>query len=97
MMYFTSNSNPKAGVVLLMLDSGDTWFADASIIGTPFKFLMDSGVSKSVMSLKQFMQIPDLFQPKLSNTRMTFQVANGEVINIIWSSSGICTNVWVYV
>ncbi len=27
------------------------------------------------------MSIPDLFRPKLSNTRMKFQVANGEIIN----------------
>ncbi len=48
---------------------------------TPFKFHMDLGASKSVMSSKWFMSIPDLFRPKLSNIRMKFQIANGEVIN----------------
>ncbi len=44
---------------------------------------MDSGASKSVMSSKLFMSIPELFRPKLCNTRMKFQVANGEVLNAI--------------
>ncbi len=30
-VYYTSHSKPKADVVLLKLDSGDAWFADASI------------------------------------------------------------------
>ncbi len=55
--------------------------ANASVNRTPFKFLMDSGASKSVVSLKRFMSIPELFRPKLCNTRMKFQVANGEVLN----------------
>ncbi len=80
-VYNTIPSNPKADVVLLKLDSDDAWFADASINGTPFKFLMDSGASKSVKSSKHFMSISDLFRPMLSNTRMKFQVANEEVIN----------------
>ncbi len=61
----------------------EAWFANASVNGTPFKFLMDSGASKSFMSLKRFMSIPELFRPKLCNTRMKFQVANGEVLNAI--------------
>ncbi len=44
---------------------------------------MDSGASKSVMSSKHFMSIPELFRHKLCNTRMKFQVANGEVLNAI--------------
>ncbi len=40
-VYYTSHSNPKADVILFKLDSGEAWFADASINGTPFKFLMD--------------------------------------------------------
>ncbi len=80
-VYYISCSKQKADVVLLKLDSSDAWFADASIDGTPFNFLMDSGVSKSVMSLKQFLSIPDLFRPKLCNTIMKFQVPIGEVIN----------------
>ncbi len=65
------------------MNSGDAWFANASINGTSFKFLMDTGVSKSVMSLRRFMSIPDLFRPQLYNTRMRFQVANAEVISFI--------------
>ncbi len=38
-VYYTSHSKPKADVVLLKLDSCDAWFADASINGTPFRFL----------------------------------------------------------
>ncbi len=49
-VYYTTHSKPKADVVLLKLDSGDASFADTSINGTPFKFLMDSGVSKCVVS-----------------------------------------------
>ncbi len=44
---------------------------------------MDSGASKSVMSSKRFMSIPELFRPKLCNSRMKFQVANGDVLNAI--------------
>ncbi len=63
------------------MDSGDVWFADASVNGTCFKFLMDTGASKSVMSSKRFMYIPELFRPQSCNTRMKFQVNNGEVIS----------------
>ncbi len=48
-VYYTSHSKPKAGVVLLRLDSINIYFADASINGTTFKFLKDSGASKRVM------------------------------------------------
>ncbi len=73
-------SKPKSDVVLLKLNSGDAWFADASVNGTPFKFLMDTAASKSFMSMKCFKSIPVLFRPELYNTRMKFQVANGEVL-----------------
>ncbi len=59
------------------MNSGDAWFADASVNGTKFKLLMDTGASKSVMSMKS---IPELFRPQLHNTNMRFQVANGEVL-----------------
>ncbi len=59
------------------MDSDKAWFANASFNGTPFKFHMDSGESKSVML------IPELFRPKVYITRMKFQVANGEVLNAI--------------
>ncbi len=45
--YRTFRSKPKADVVLLKIDS-----ADASVIGTSFKFLMDLGASKIVISMK---------------------------------------------
>ncbi len=76
-VYYTTRWKPKADIILLKMDSGDAWFADASVNGTPFKFLMDSGASKSVMSSKQ--SIPEVFRPNLCNTRKKFQVANGEV------------------
>ncbi len=41
------------------MDSGDDRFADASINGTAFKFLIDTGASKSVMS------IPEMIRPQL--------------------------------
>ncbi len=63
------------------MDSGDAWFAEAFVNGTRFKFLMDTGASKSVMSSKRFMSIPEPFRLHLCNTRMKFQVANGEVIS----------------
>ncbi len=44
---------------------------------------MDSGAGTSVMSSKRIMSIPELFRPKLCNTRMKFQVVNGEVLNAI--------------
>ncbi len=65
------------------MNSGDALFADASVTGTSFKFLMDTGVSKSVMSLKRFMSIPESLRPQLYNTRMKFQVAKGEVLSSI--------------
>ncbi len=79
-IYPMMHSKPKSDVVLLKLNSGDAWFADASVNGTPFKFLMDTGASKSVMSMKYFKSVPVLFQPELFNTRMKFQVANSEVL-----------------
>ncbi len=82
-VYYTTRTKPKSDVILLKMDSGDAWFASASVNGTLFKFLMDSGANKSVMSSKRFMSIPELFQPKLCNTRTKFQVANGEVLNAI--------------
>ncbi len=71
----------KSDVILLKMDSGNAWFADASVNGTNFRFLMDTGASKSVMSSKHFISIPDVFQLQLCNTRMKFQVANGEVLS----------------
>ncbi len=44
----------KSDVILLKMDSGDVWFAEASVNGTAFKFLMDNGARKSVMSSKCF-------------------------------------------
>ncbi len=67
------------------MNSGDAWFADASVNETSFKFLMDTGASKSVMSSKRFMSIPESLRPQLYNTRMRFQVANGGVL----SSTGV--------
>ncbi len=32
------------------------------------------------MSMKRFMSFPELFLPKMYNTRMRFQVRNGEVL-----------------
>ncbi len=61
------------------MNSGDAWFADTSVNGTSLKFLMDIGASKSVMSLRRFISIPELFQPQLYNMRMRFQVANTEI------------------
>ncbi len=37
----------------------------------------------SIMSSKRFMSVPELFQPKLCNTRMKFQVANVDILNAI--------------
>ncbi len=84
-VYYTTRSKPKSDIILLKMDSGDAWFADASVHETYFKFLMDTGISKSVMSSKHFMSIPEMFQPQLCNTRMKFHVANREVL----SSMGI--------
>ncbi len=53
-IYQTMRLKPKSDVVLLKLNSGDAWFADATVNGTAFKFLMDTGASKSVMSMKCF-------------------------------------------
>ncbi len=80
-VYYTTCSKPKSDVILLKMDSGDAWFADASVNGTAFKFKMDTGASKSVMSSKCFMSIPEMFLPQLYNTRMKFQIANGEVLS----------------
>ncbi len=62
------------------MNSGNAWFVNASVNGTSFKFLMDSGASKSVISIKCFMSIPELFQPQLYNMNMKFQVATREVL-----------------
>ncbi len=80
-VYYPTRKKLKSDVILLKMDSGEAWFANTSVNGTPFKFLMDSGASKSVMSSKRFMSIPELYRPKLCNTTMTFQVANGEISN----------------
>ncbi len=56
-----------------------------SVNGTSFKFLVDTGASKSVMSSKRFMSIPESFRQQLYNTRIRFQVANGEIL----SSTGV--------
>ncbi len=82
-VYYTTQTKLKSDVILLKLDSGEAWFANGSVNGTPFKFVMDSGASKSVMSLKLFMSITELFQSKLCNIRMKFKVANGELLNAI--------------
>ncbi len=79
-VYQTNHSRPKADVVLLKMNSGDAWFADASVNATKFKFLMDTGASKSVMSMKFLKSIPDLFRPQLYNTNIRFQVANRDVL-----------------
>ncbi len=46
-----------------------------------FKFLMDTGACKSVISSKRFISIPEVFRPQLCNTRMKFQVANRKVLS----------------
>ncbi len=61
---FIRGLNP---VILLKMSSGDAWYADASVNGTLFKLLMDTGASKSVMSMKRFLNIPELFRLKLYN------------------------------
>ncbi len=58
-LYYTTQTKPISNVILLKMDSGEAWFANASVNGTPFKFIMDSGASKSVMSSKGFMSIPE--------------------------------------
>ncbi len=93
-MYQTIRSKPKANVVLLKMNSGDAWFADASVNGTKFKFQMDTGASKSGMSMKSFKSIPELFRPQLHNTRMRFQVANREVLPS--NGSGTCNHMYVW-
>ncbi len=82
-VYYTTRTKPKWDVILLKMDSGEAWFANASVNGTPFKLVMDSRASKGVMSSKWFMSIQELFRPKLCNTRMKFQVATVEVLNAI--------------
>ncbi len=78
-VYYTTRTKPKSDVILLKMDSDEAWFTNASVNGTPFKLLMDSRASKSIMSSKRFMSIPELFRPKLYNTRMKFQVVNGGI------------------
>ncbi len=80
-VYKTTRSKPKVDVILLKIDSDDICLSDASVNGITFMFLMDSGVSKRVMSSKWFMSIPDFFRPNICNTRMKFQVANEEVMD----------------
>ncbi len=46
---------------------------------------MDTGASKSVISSKRFMSIPESLRPPLYNKRMRFQVTNAEVL----SSTGV--------
>ncbi len=79
-VYQTIHSRPKADVVVLKMNSGNAWFADESVNGTKFKFLKDTGARKSVMSMKCFKSIPELFRPQFDNTNMIFQIAKGEVL-----------------
>ncbi len=44
------------------------------------ELLLSSGASKSGIFSKQFMSIPERLQQQLCKTRMTFQVANREVL-----------------
>ncbi len=80
-VYYTTSSKLKSDVILLKMDSGDARFADVYVKGTNFKFLMNTGASKSVMSSKRFMSIPEMFRTHLYNTRMKFQVANRKVLS----------------
>ncbi len=80
-VYYTTRPKPKSDVILLKMNSGYAWFADAYVNGTSFKFLMDTGASKRGMSSRRFMPIPEVFRPQLYNMKMRFQVANGEVIS----------------
>ncbi len=80
-VYHTTHSKTKSDVILLKMNSGDAWFSDSSVSGTSFRFLMDTRDSKSVMSSKRFMSIPEPFRPQLYDTRMKFQVANEEVLS----------------
>ncbi len=80
-VYRMTRSKPKSDVILLKMNSCDGWFVDASVYRTPFKFLKDTGASKSVMSSKRFISIPELFRLQFYNTRMRFQVANGEALS----------------
>ncbi len=77
-VYETIRPKPKSDVILLKMNSGDAWFVYASVNRTYFKFLMDTGASKCVMSSKRFMSIPE---SQIYNTRMRFQDANGEVLS----------------
>ncbi len=87
-VYYMTGTKPKSDIILLRMDSGEAWFANAFVNGTPFKFLMDSGASKCVMSLKRFMSIPELFRPKLCITRIKFQVANCMTHSSLWADLG---------
>ncbi len=91
-VYHTTSSKPKSDVILLEMESGDAWFADASVNGTSFQFLMDTGASKSVMSSKRVMSIPEMFRPQLYNMRMKFQVAKTEVLSSM-NVAHVTTNV----
>ncbi len=60
-VYYTTRPKPKSDIILLKMDSGESWFANAPVNGTPFKFLMDSEASKSVISCScQFQNCFDL-------------------------------------
>ncbi len=72
-VYEKIRPKPKSDVILLKMNSGDAWFADASVNGTSFKFLMDTGASKSVVSSKRFISIPESLRPHLYNTSMKLQ------------------------
>ncbi len=60
-VYYTTLSKPKSDGTLLKMDYDDSLFAEASVNGTSFRFLMDTGAGKSVMLSKQFMSIPEMF------------------------------------
>ena len=79
-VFQTRQQRTKADVVLLSLDTGESWFAETVTCGVPMNFLMDTGASKSVMSHRKFMSIPETERPRLGKMNVKFQVANGEVI-----------------
>ncbi len=94
-VYQTIQPKPKSDVILLKSNSVDARFADASVNRTPFKFLVDTVVSKIVMSLRRFLSTPELCHPGLYNTRMKLQVANVEVISAMCRSCNY-KHVWLH-
>ncbi len=94
-VYYTTRSKPKSDVILLQIDSSDAWFADVSVNGTNFKFLMDTGDSHCVMSSKHFMSISEMFRPQLCNTIRNFKLLT-ERYYLPWVLL-MYTNVWVHV